>query len=59
MVHRELMAKKELDNHFSPVMNEDRAYNLGLLVSDHDETKAMQYVEALVRSKADKHGSRK
>lgn len=59
MAYREIMAKKELEKHFSPVMSEDRAYSLGLLAHHNDETKAMQYVEALVRSKADKHGSRK
>lgn len=52
-----IKAKRELSEYFKPVMNEDRAFNLGNMVHFGDEAKAMKYVTALTISKANKYGS--
>ncbi len=52
-----IKAKKELSEYFKPVMNEDRAFQLGNMVHFGDEAKAMKYVTALTISKANKYGS--
>jgi|LakMenEpi03Aug12_release.lakeMendotaPanAssembly.Ray.scaffolds.fasta_scaffold3754132_1 hypothetical protein len=57
LAYRHIMAKKELDELFKPVMNEDRAFQLGTLVNFGDEEKALKYVNALTISKANKYGS--
>lgn len=52
-----IMAQQELDKHFTRVMDEDRAYKLGLLASGGDEEVAYNYVKAIGISKANKYGS--
>jgi hypothetical protein len=52
-----IKAKKELDKHFHPKMDEDRAYQLGLITTG-SEAEAYKYVLALTHGKADKHGTR-
>lgn len=52
-----IKAKRELSEHFKPVMNEDRAFQLGNMIHFGDEQKAMKYVTALTISKANKYGA--
>jgi hypothetical protein len=57
LAYETIKAKLEMDKHFSPKMTEDRAYQLGLILTG-SETQAYKYVMALNNGKADKYGSR-